>query len=113
MAVIVKLESSWFICDSAWAGLCFEGAIELSTNPTSDPRMIARCVPSSSMTNLIKSELDPDMALHWDLEFLEPDILYPTFKTLTKGRPETWKKLFRFTLHSADLLDFNGQVRDP
>ena len=77
-----------------------------------DPRMMVRCVPSVHGEPL-KSSLAPSLRKFWDLEFLEPDIIYPDFNSMKESKVEKWKKLFRFTLESSDLNDFACQSCGP
>ena len=74
-----------------------------------DPRMMVRCVPSAH-GEAINSSLAPSLRKFWDLEFLEPDIIYPDFSSIKESKTEKWKKLFRFTLESFRLEDFSGQM---
>ena len=47
MALAVKIEEKWFLCDCAWGGICFGGAFELEPGKiTETPRMRIRCVPA-------------------------------------------------------------------
>ena len=47
MALAVKIDEKWFLCDCAWGGICFGGAIEMEVGKvTETPRMRIRCVPS-------------------------------------------------------------------
>jgi len=91
--------------------LSFEGALEISeqSEPMNDPRMMVRCVPSAH-GEVINSSLTPSLRKFWDLEFLEPDIIYPDFSSIKESKTEKWKKLFRFTLESSRLEDFSGQI---
>jgi len=74
-----------------------------------DPRMMVRCVPSVH-GEPVYSSLAPSLRKFWDLEFLQPDIIYPDFNSIKESKAETWKKLFRFTLESSDLEDFSSQM---
>ena len=89
----------------------FEGALEINekSEPMSDPRMMVRCVPSVH-GDPVNSSLAPSLRKFWDLEFLEPDIIYPDFNSMKESKEEKWKKLFRFTLESSDLDDYSGQM---
>ena len=47
MALAVKIDEKWFLCDCAWGGICFGGAFEMEVGKvTETPRMRIRCVPS-------------------------------------------------------------------
>ena len=71
--------------------------------------MMVRCVPSVH-GDPVNSSLAPSLRKFWDLEFLEPDIIYPDFNSMKESKEDKWKKLFRFTLESSDLEDFSGQM---
>ena len=45
MALVVKLNEKWFLCDCGWGGICFSGAIDMDTT-TETPNMKVRCVPT-------------------------------------------------------------------
>ena len=89
----------------------FEGALEINekSEPMNDPRMMVRCVPSAH-GEPVHSSLAPSLRKFWDLEFLEPDIIYPDFNSMKESKEEKWKKLFRFSVESSDLDDFSGQM---
>ena len=70
---------------------------------------MVRCVPSVHGES-VNSSLAPSLRKFWDLEFLEPDIIYPDLNSLKESKEEKWKKLFWFTLESSDLEDFSGQM---
>ena len=47
MALAVKIDEKWFLCDCAWGGICFGGAFEMEVGKvTETPRMRIRCMPS-------------------------------------------------------------------
>ena len=71
--------------------------------------MMVRCVPSVH-GEPVNSSLAPSLRKFWDLEFLEPDIIYPDFNSMKESTEEKWKKLFRFTVESSNLDDFSGQM---
>ena len=57
-----------------------------------DPRMTVRCVPSAH-GDPIQSQLAPSLRKYWDLEFLEPDIIYPDFDSEWFPRPVMTRQL--------------------
>ena len=44
MAVGVKLDSIWYLCDIGWGGYMCQGAVEISEKVTENKRFSARCV---------------------------------------------------------------------
>ena len=44
MAVGIKLNGIWYLCDIGWGGFMFEGAVKISTEATESKRFVARCV---------------------------------------------------------------------
>ena len=45
MALIVKLNEKWFLCDCGWGGICFTGAVDMNRT-TETSNLQVRCVPT-------------------------------------------------------------------
>ena len=110
-AILLGLDYGRFNMGLKYLFFSFEGALEINekSEPMDDPRMMVRCVPSVH-GEPVNSSLAPSLRKFWDLEFLEPDIIYPDFNSMKESKEEKWKKLFRFTLESSDLDDFSDQM---
>ena len=49
MALIVKLNDKWFLCDCGWGGICFTGAVDMDrTTETSNLKV--RCISTPEKT---------------------------------------------------------------
>ena len=57
------------------------------------------------------SDLVPGATRWWDLEFENPTWEYPDYDNFIEEIDGTWKKSFRFRLESAELEDFQNEVR--
>merc|ERR1711935_123716 len=51
MAIGVKLNNAWYLCDIGWGGFMYEGALAITTEPTLTRRFTARCVESAYHTS--------------------------------------------------------------
>ena len=109
MAVGVKLNNAWYLCDIGWGGFLYEGALAITTEPTLSRRFTARCVESAHHTPEA-SELAPGLTRWWDVEYANPDWEFPNFDNMLVKRDGTWKKTFRFRLESAPFDDFKDEV---
>jgi len=105
MAVGVKLDNTWYLCDIGWGGYMCQGAVEISEKVTKNKRFSARCV-QSNLAPVESSNLVPGATRWWDLEFENPTWEYPDYDNFIKEIDGTWKKSFRFKLESSKLEDF-------
>ena len=99
MALIVKLDEKWFLCDCGWGGICFTGAVDMD-NTTETSNLKVRCTPT------------PEKALRQVLDLIVDIILYgisqnfkPYRSTLRQGASKYW--------YLGEFFNFATKKRAP
>jgi len=110
MAVAVKLNASWYLCDAGWGHVMFNNALELVSGKAHECKVgIWR---PTGLYEYEKSSLDPSLPKYWEIEVLHLETIYPDFDNYEKKASNSWTPRFRLTFESVPLSDFEKQCHN-